>query len=86
MTKKTQIVNRWQELHEFLEKQSKPNEKSKATDLKEKICYVNGWSNSTYYRMMKNPHALSRSEKATIANIYDMPIHFLFPEMETETA
>lgn len=85
MAKKT-LINRWKEHHEFLESQSKPRETSKATAKKLEICKMNGWSNETFYRKLKNPENLVISEKITIANIYDMPIHFLFPEMETETA
>lgn len=83
---KRMLTNRWKEHHEFLEAQSKPRETSKATVKKIEICKMNGWSNETFYRKLKNPENLVISEKITIANIYDMPIHFLFPEMETETA
>ena len=84
MPKKT-LINRWKEHHQYLEKQSKPRETSKATEMKEEIMKRNGWSNTTFYRKMENPANLSPSEKITVAFVYDMPAHFLFPEMEPET-
>lgn len=85
MAKKT-LINRWKEHHDFLEAQSKPHEVSKATSYKEEICRLNGWSNTTFYRKISNPAGLAISEKITVAQVYDMPCHFLFPEMETEKA
>jgi hypothetical protein len=83
---KKELKNRWKEHHEFLDKQTSVTEKSKATACKEEICRLTGWSLPTFYRKLSNPTGLSISEKITIANVYDMPIHFLFPEMEKETA
>jgi len=79
---KKQLTNNWKAHHQHLEKQSSPNEKSKATACKEKICELNGWSNTTFYRKMENNASVSISEKLTVASVYDMPAYFLFPDLE----
>lgn len=76
------LTNRWKEQHSHLEKQSLPNVQSEATEKKKEICRLNSWSNSTFYRKMDTPQKLSITEKITIAQVYNMPAHFLFPEME----
>jgi hypothetical protein len=85
MAKKA-IVNRWEEHHKFLENQPGKNGKSLSTERKEEICRLCGWSNATFYRKMEKPvEGPSISEKITIAQVYNMPSHFLFPELENQT-
>lgn len=79
---KKPLTNNWKAHHQHLEKQSSTNEKSKATACKEKICELNGWSNTTFYRKMESSTTMSISEKLTVASVYDMPAYFLFPDME----
>lgn len=83
---KKEVKNRWSEHHDFLEKQSKSMQTSQATKSKEEIMRLCGWSMATFHRKLKNPSALSIAEKTTVANVYNMPVHFLFPELETMTA
>lgn len=76
---KTPKTNRWQEHHNYLVSlnlQAKPMAEIK------RLC---GWSDRTFYRKLENPGSLSIAEKTTVSNVYTMPAHFLFPEMEYES-
>jgi len=80
MAKKTPPPNRWLEQHEYLKKHSLQNAPMN------KVCELCRWSRETFYRNIKNTENISISDKLTIANVYTMPVHFLFPEMEFENS
>ena len=46
------------------------------------ICADLNISVTTFYRKIKNPAIFSPAEKTAIARVYQLPVHFIFPEME----
>lgn len=78
---KKHLINKWKEHYDFLKQADATANDQKAKEI-ERLC---GWSQRTFYRKMETPDKLSISEKLTIAKVYQMLPHFLFPEMETET-
>jgi hypothetical protein len=70
--------NRFKEYHEYLMKNK--NEQFKSSI--EEICRVLGCNSASYYRKLSYPHLLSISDKKAIAEVYELPTHFIFPELE----
>lgn len=85
MTKQIKVkthVNRFKEYHIFL----KEADNVKWCRSIDTICEQLNISTSTYYRKLDSPEDLSIADKLAIANIYKLPVHFLFPELENELA
>lgn len=78
MKKEYLYPNRLKEYHNFL----KTNNISRFNKAISRICEYTGISTSSYYRKLDNPALYSIAEKYAIAGIYEMPVHFIFPEME----
>lgn len=72
-------ANRVKEYHEYL-RDSNTLKFNLSVDA---ICFDLGISATTYYRKLNNPKAFSIAEKAAIAKVYELPVHFIFPEMQT---
>lgn len=77
-----QPANRFKEYHTYL----KDNDAIEWQSTFENICTQLGISESSYYRKLANPSTLSPAEKEAIARVYQLPVHFIFPEMELQTA
>lgn len=80
MTKHKAKNNHFSKFHEYLKQtdQVRFNESIKA------ICRELSIDRTTFYRRVKNPQSLSPADKRAIAEIYGMPVSFVFPETETE--
>lgn len=76
----TSTPNRWKEYHEYL--MTHKNDEWK--DTLKHICERLGISDRTYYRKIEKPESLSPAEKEAVAAVYQMPLHFIFPELEPE--
>ena len=71
--------NRLKEFHDFL-KNSNTDKFQNAVDA---ICKELDISLSSYYRKMGKPNeSFSNAEKRAIAQIYGLPVHFIFKELE----
>lgn len=79
-----QTINKWLQHYDHLKASDRASGKNICDNAKDEICRLCGWSGRTFYRKMDNPLSLSIAEKTTVANVYNMPAHFLFPEMEFE--
>ncbi len=77
MAKKT-TPNRLKEYHEYL----RDNNSKAFHDATDIICETLGVHETTWYRKIKTPQKLSIAEKRSIAEVYALPIHFIFPELE----
>jgi hypothetical protein len=78
MAKNQNGENRFKQYHNFL----KNSDTVEFNNTVKKICDVLGISETSYYRKLSNPAALSIAERQAIAQVYKLPIHFIFPEME----
>jgi hypothetical protein len=71
--------NRLKEFHEFL-KNTNTKKFQSAVDA---VCKELDISLSSYYRKMAKPNeSFSNAEKKAIAQIYGLPVHFIFQELE----
>ena len=74
---KTVYNNKWKEYHDFLEDK-------KAAAFKEDICKILGCHPTTFFRKLANPGQMSIAEKKAVAEVYQLPATFLFPELEPQ--
>lgn len=77
-----QHPNRFKEYHEYLMNNDSIEWKSTV----ENICEQLGISERSYYRKLENPASLSIAEKEAIGRVYQLPVHFIFPELEPVAA
>lgn len=72
------LPNRLKEYYKFFQQL----DKKKHSQANWMICYELGITRNCYCRKVCNPQSFSPAEKTAIAKVYQLPLHFLFPETE----